>query len=220
MDRFLFGITLKDWGWFIGGLITMIGVIKGLMEYIKNNRIGRADFLEKLIVEFNSSKMFLAKRILDDFWIERDGSHEISDIDLVKLGSMEKKEKAELAALVKDLLRNHADKSVIGYGEQQARQSFDDLLDFFTKLDYYLSLKLISKQELTYFQYYFQRCAYKADGVVMFYAATYGYPSLFRLLYVLGIKPKNEKLFNENLAFNDDRQKQYYRKLKSGFLVR
>src|SRR5258706_9041447 len=156
MEETIFlGMTLKDWAWFIGGLITLIGVIKGLIEYSKNNKIRRADFLERLIVEFNGSKMFLAKRILDDFWIEREGNKEISDADLIKLGSMDKKEKKELVDLVKDLLRNHGEKSVIGYGEHQARQSFDDLLDFFTKLDYYLSLKLISKQELTYFLYYF-----------------------------------------------------------------
>ncbi|HEU4861421.1 MAG TPA: hypothetical protein VFT15_16360 [Chitinophagaceae bacterium] len=139
----------------------------------------------------------------------------MSDADLIKLGSIEKKEKNELRQLVNDLLRDHADRSVTGHGEHRARQSFDDLLDFFTKLDYYLALKLISKSELYYFLYYFERCAYKADGAVMRYASTYGYPSLFRLLYVLGIEPKNKKIFDENLKFFNNRQQRYYDKLRS-----
>jgi hypothetical protein len=202
-DIIVFGMKLIDWAWFIGGFITLIGIIKGLFEYVKNNRIKRADFLEKLIVEFNAPKMFLAKRILDDFWIETEGNKEISDIDLINLGSREVKEKSVLVSLVKDLLRNHATKSVTGYGEQQARQSFDDLLDFFTKLDYYLSLKLITKQELFYFIYYLKRCAFKAEGAVMFYASVYGYPALFRLIDILGIKPKNQELFHKNLNPNN-----------------
>jgi hypothetical protein len=208
-------IKLRDWSWLVGGLITMVGVIKGLMEYSQNNRIKRAEFLEKLIREFNEPKMFLAKRILDDFWLQTEGGEEISDIDLVRRGSVEKKERKVLESLFKDLLRNHADKSVTGYGEHRARQSFDDLLDFFTKLDYYLSLELISKQELTYFIYYLKRCAFKADGAVLTYAITYGYPSLFRLLYVLGIIPNNQEVFNKGLEFNNLRQQERYRKIKS-----
>jgi len=216
MERIIFlGITLKDWAWLIGGLITLLGLIKGLVEFIKNNRIRRAEFLEKLIVEFNGSNLFLAKRILDDFWIETEGTPEMSDADLIKLGSVEKKEKNELRRLVNDLLRNHAERSVTGNGEHRARQSFDDLLDFFTKLDYYLSLSLISKNELHYFLYYFERCAYKADGAVMQYASTYGYPSLFRLLYVLGIEPKNKKIYDENIKFINNKQQRFYNKLRS-----
>jgi hypothetical protein len=214
-EEILLGIKLKDWAWLIGGIITLIGLIKGLLEFIKNNRIKRAEFLEKMIVEFNGSNLFLAKRILDDFWIETEGSSEMSDSDLIKFGSIEKKEKNVLRQLVTDLLRNHADRSVTGNGEHRARQSFDDLLDFFTKLDYYLSLKLISKNELHYFHYYFERCAYKADGAVMQYASTYGYPSLFRLLYVLGIEPKNKDVFEENLKFITNKQQSYFKKLRS-----
>ncbi|MEO6456010.1 MAG: hypothetical protein ABIN97_18155 [Ginsengibacter sp.] len=215
MEESIFlGIKLKDWAWIMGGLITLIGLIKGLMEFSKANRIKRAEFLEKLILEFNDPKMFLAKRLLDDFWIETEGEVSDLDVDLLKAGSIEKKEKEELRGLVKNLLRNHADKSVTGNGEHRARQSFDDLLDFFTKLDYYLSLRLISKSELTYFHYYFQRCAYKADGAVLNYAAIYGYPSLFRLLYVLNIDPKNKELYKTHLKFSDKSQRVYYHELR------
>jgi hypothetical protein len=218
MDKEFLGLALKDWAWFIGGLLTLIGVIRGFMEYVKSNRIKRADFLEKLILEFNDPKMFLAKRILDDFWIDLEGGPktEISDDELVKRGSIEKKDPVVLRDLVKDLLRDHSERSVTGQGEQRARQSFDDILDFFTKLEYYLSLKLISKDELYYFDYYIRRCAFKASGAVRSYAERYGYPSLFRLFYVLQIKPKDKDRFENKLEFNSSRQERYYHDLRYG----
>jgi len=216
-DTIFLGMSLKDWAWFLGGLITLISLINGLRSYVRENRIKRAEFLEKLISEFNEHNKFLAKRILDDFWILTEGPVELaekSDEWLIKEGSVEKKEKSELNNLVKDLLRDHGDKSVTNESEQRARQSFDDLLDFFVKLDYYLSLRLITRDELMYFYYYFQRCAFKSEGAVMQYASTYGYPSLFRLLFVLNIKPKNRKLFDENLQFNNYKQEKYYSRLR------
>ncbi len=215
MEEYYFlGIKLKDWAWLFAGLITLGGLIKGLLEYIKANRIKRAEFLEKLIVEFNESGLFIAKRILDDFWVNTEGNRENSDEELIREGSREKKEKEVLKSLVKELLRNHTERSVTGEGEHRARQSFDDLLDFFTKLDYYLTLKLISKQELNYFLYFIQRCAFKADGAVMKYAETYGYPSLFRLFFVLNIEPKNKELYESNLKFESGKQRTRYNELR------
>jgi hypothetical protein len=220
MDEYFLGIKLRDWAWIAGGIITLIGVIKGLWEFSNANRIKRAEFLEKLILEFSDKKMFLAKRILDDFWLllEYDaGKYKPEDIDeeLIKEGSIEKKEKNELKSLVKDLLRSHNERSVTRNGEHRARQSFDDLLDFFTKLDYYLTLKLISKDELNYFSYYIKKCAFKADGAVMNYAKVYGYPSLFRLFYVLGIEPKIKSLYEDNLKFDSSKQESRYYNLKN-----
>jgi len=211
--------TLKEWAWIAGGIITLIGLIKGLWEFSNANRIKRAEFLEKLILEFNDKKMFLAKRILDDFWLllEYDPEKykpETIDEELVKEGSIEQKGKEELKILVKDLLRSHGERSVTRNGEHRARQSFDDLLDFFTKLDYYLTLKLISKEELNYFLYYIKKSAFKADGAVMNYAKFYGYPSLFRLFYVLDIEPKSKSLYEENLKFDSSKQQSRYYDLK------
>lgn len=143
-----------------------------------------------------------------------EGNRENSDEELIREGSREKKEKEVLKSLVKELLRNHTERSVTGEGEHRARQSFDDLLDFFTKLDYYLTLKLISKQELNYFLYFIQRCAFKADGAVMKYAETYGYPSLFRLFFVLNIEPKNKELYESNLKFESGKQRTRYNELR------
>src|SRR5688572_5479868 len=108
-------LTLAEWSILGAGFVASIGVIKGLMEYTKNSRIKRAEFLEKLIIEFNDKKMFLAKRILDDFWLllEYDPDKykpESIDEELVKEGSIKKIEKEELKRRVKDLLRSHIER--------------------------------------------------------------------------------------------------------------
>ena len=225
LEKEFLDISLRDWAWILGGIVTFIGLIKGLFEFIKSNRIRRVGFIEKLILEFNEAKMYLAKKILDDFWIELNGNSQMTDEELVKIGSKEKIDSEKLKAEFNHLMRHHETESVTGYGEQKARQSFDDLLDFFTLLEYYLSLNLISKKELYYFEYYLKRCNYKADGAVLNYAIAYGYISMFRLLYVLGIDPKdkdffitNSKFFEKNRRFTGIRQRFYYWSLRYNFL--
>lgn len=56
MDEYFLGIKLRDWAWIAGGILTLIGVIKGLWEFSNANRIKRAEFLEKLILEFSEKK--------------------------------------------------------------------------------------------------------------------------------------------------------------------
>lgn len=179
-------MNYKEIGVVIGGLIALGGFLITWVEFRKNNRTRRAEFLEKLTAEFNDSRMFLAKRILDDFWIETGGTPDDSDAELIRLGSGEKIEKDKLKEKVKGLLRHHREGAVTGYGEQKARQSFDDMLDFFTKLKYYLDLGLISPKELAYFTYYLEKCAYKADGAVLKYASDYEYDKVLDLITDLG----------------------------------
>ena len=90
LDKEFLDISLRDWAWILGGIVTFIGLIKGLFEFIKSNRIRRVGFIEKLILEFNEAKMYLAKKILDDFWIELNGNSQMTDEELVKIGSKEK----------------------------------------------------------------------------------------------------------------------------------
>lgn len=173
--------------WLAGVVLTFITFLRGLKEYRKNNQIKRTEFFEKLFAEFNDPKTFIAKKILDDFWIDTNGSMELSDKELIDLGSREAIEKKQYPGLVQHLLRDHKQQSVSNPLEQRARESFDQLLDFFAKLDYYFSVKLISKSELDYFRYYIESSAYKANGAVVNYARRYGYPSLFRLFNALDI---------------------------------
>lgn len=48
-------------------MVAMLTLYKGLSEYGKNNLFKRAEILEKLILKFKDKKLFLAKRVLDDF---------------------------------------------------------------------------------------------------------------------------------------------------------
>ena len=165
----------------------VVAFLFGRFEYLKSVKVRRAEFLDKLAQEFNDPKMFLAKKILDDFWIEPNGDPNLSDEHLVYLGSREKIEKELLKEQVKSLLRHHSEEPVTGYGAHKARQSFDDLLDFFTKMQHYLDLKLVRKKDLRYFTYYLRKCVRKADGAVLKYAKHYEYPSISKLISNLGI---------------------------------
>lgn len=181
-QNFLWGITYKEFGIIIGGGLTLFTFYMTFKEFKGNNKTKRAEFLEKLTEEFNDPKMFLAKRILDDFWIEVEGSQQLTDVDLIRLGSEKGIKKIDLTEKVKHLLRHHETVSVTGFGEQKTRQSFDDLLDFFTKLEYYINLKLNSEKELDYFGYYLNKSANKADGAILAYAKKYEFNSAIKLI--------------------------------------
>src|SRR5687767_3131154 len=101
------GLTLKEFGVIIGALLTLFTFFFTYLEFRKNNRVRRADFLDKLAQEFNDPKMYLAKKILDDFWIETHGDPTISDAELVFRASQEKIEDEKLKTDVKKLLTNH-----------------------------------------------------------------------------------------------------------------
>jgi hypothetical protein len=145
--------------------------------------------LESLIKDLNHPSSLLARKVLDDFWINLEGTPEITDETLIAQGSAVSIEKEELCKNVKSLLRNHRESPVVLHAEQRSRQSFDDLLDFFMKLNYYLEIGLVTKKELLYFKYYLRRCITKAHGAVLGYAYDYGYyDSLKHLMIQAGLK--------------------------------
>ena len=185
-----FGISLEEIGVIFGAVFALIGFGISLVEFIKNNRTKRAEFLDKLTQEFNEPKMFIAKKILDDFWIGSEGSPEISNEDLINQGSSVKIE--NLDAAIAHLLRDHKKDCVTNPAEQRARQSFDDLLDFFTKLQYYLDLDLITEKELNYFRYYVIKAKKKAGGAVLKYAGYYDFPDAIRMIKTVNSKKKNK----------------------------
>jgi hypothetical protein len=127
------------------------------------------------------------------------------------------KQKDDLAGDLQIVLRDHKgkDTEVVDEGEQRVRESFDQLLEFFTKLEYYLSLKLISKSELNYFEYYISRCYYKANGGVRTFAAAYGYNSLFRLFFVMNTDTKKEDRHSQKPEFTSNAQELYYYDLRN-----
>lgn len=184
--------SLLKFGTIIGGLLTLFTFLMTFLEFRKNNKIKRAEFLEKLTSEFNESNLLLAKKILDDFWVETEGSPELTDADLIRQGSREAIPKEELKNQLAHLLRYHGDIAVTGFGEQQVRQSFDDLLDFFTKLQYYLDLRLITRDEIAYFGYYLRKCYRKKE--VLNYASTYKYSLAIKLITTFGQEEREVKV--------------------------
>lgn len=73
-----------------------------------------------------------------------------------------------------DILRNHEDRDVTASDEIAIRMSFDSLLDFFVKLEYLLSLNLIKKTEMEYFDYYIKKTV--ENAAVVRYMKTYKFP--------------------------------------------
>lgn len=154
---------------------------------------------------------------MDDFWVLLDSNPKLTDQQIIEKGSLLSIEKKHPKDHVKDLLRDHSERSVLLKGGQRVRKSFDELLDFFEKIEYYLNLKLIAKDELRYFKYYLQHCAFKSEGEVLKYSVKYGFYSLLRLLFVMNIKPKDDNWCQENLKFRNLTQKHRYIKLRDMF---
>ena len=209
---YLCHVALDSWEVISGIVIAVLGFAVTFAEYRKSNRMKRAEFLENLIAEFNNEKMYIAKKLLDDFWYNEKVANP-ADISVKKfIASGSKEKKPGTAAILETVLRAHyEDRSEpINEVEQRVRESFDELLDFFTKLEYYLSLKLISKPELYYFEYYINCCYHKANGGVRVFAAAYGYKPLFRLFFVMNTDKKKEDRHSQKPEFISNAQELYY----------
>jgi len=185
-----------------GLIIVMLTIYKGLSEYGKNNIFQRAKILESLIEKFKDKKLYIAKRLLDDFIEfyydgidfdkvdkptpkgiseditavhrnlhtpqrvlnklkapETDSTHLVSAesepgnllntdqriISIVEQALPEVKIFTFIS--LEHLLRNHKG-NAIGESEVYFRDSFDQLLDFYTLLIYYLRNEIITIREV------------------------------------------------------------------------
>jgi hypothetical protein len=135
----------------VGGIIAFL---KGLKEYQANNRIKRAEFLEKLIVEFLESKNDIARALLDDYIYVSEANRNASPI-----------EQKEMAIPLSTFLRDHIAEPIRSADEIKVRKSFDNLFDFLTKLSYYLKQQLITPAELSYFKYYLEKIKNKPEVI-------------------------------------------------------
>ncbi len=93
-----------------GLLIGVAGFYLSMKEFRKSNLLKRAEFLEKLIEEFNRPDKYLALKILDDFWVgagNQETSAPMTDNELVENGSKEAIEKERLSHYVQNMLRDH-----------------------------------------------------------------------------------------------------------------
>ena len=140
---------------------------RGIIEYRNNNRTKQAEFLEKLIAGFDSPKMEIAIRILDDY--------DCTDLD--PEGDCEKQGATDLVTI----LRDHRKVPVTDKTQIKIRDSFCNLLDYFSKLNYYLKNDLISKDEIGYFRYYIDKV--EDNEAIINYISFYYFESDFEKLF-------------------------------------
>jgi hypothetical protein len=100
-------------------------------------------------------------------------------LDTIERGSIMAEGKESIAEYknpmdLGNVLRNHEDRDVTASDEIAIRMSFDSLLDFFVKLEYLLSMNLIKKSELEYFNYYIRKTA--ENGAAVSYMKAYKFP--------------------------------------------
>lgn len=142
----------------IGGLFLFF---RGFIEYRKANRTKRAEFLDKMINEFNAPEKKVAIGLLDDFGYN--GEHGFCAVRL------------------DEVLRDHTKQPIANLVEVDCRKSFDALLDFYTRLSYYIQNDLMSSRELIYFRYYLEKV--RDNPAVRAYIARYFYPKDFAELF-------------------------------------
>jgi hypothetical protein len=131
-------------------LVGIVGLIFGIYQYGQAQKVKRQQILFELIHEYNySEEQRLAKRILDDFYVDK---------DLKKRGIQFKQpNEYYYVSHLGQILRWHGRESIEDPGEEVIRESFDALLEFFGKLEYLLELGLIKKNELLYFDYFLRK---------------------------------------------------------------
>ncbi len=179
---------VESWIKTISLLISAVAILISILTWRRQVHLQSADIFEKKIVEFQDSLALIAKRILDGYGVCGDCSTSttpLSDRELISIGSSRNghTEDITLENLGKALNANLPDTNL---NYQQIRQSFDYLLDFFGKLDYYLTSNLMSEKEIAYFKHYYEKCA--SDSAIMEYATTYSFSSFLSLANHLNLR--------------------------------
>lgn len=159
-----------------------IAVVFTILSWNRDTDIKRANFLEEKIKEFEDSSTFIARRILDGYGCCtdcNDSLQSIADREMISIGSSREGHPSDITLknLEEVLCENLPG---INISNQKIRQSFDRLLDFFGKLEYYIDLDLLTPKEATYFYYYIERCA-KNDAIKA-YAGKYGFNLFLSLM--------------------------------------
>jgi len=158
----------------VGALL--FSILQYSKEQVKNRSEqakSRKDTVYKLISEYRGSeKIQLALKILDDFVVKP-----LDENDVVKPDHpYDYYRKSNLGSI----LRDHLEAPITDLGEMAIREAFDELLDFLGILGYYLSEGVITKQDLSYFNYYIDKL--KDNEAIENYANTYGFEGYKQLI--------------------------------------
>lgn len=164
----------------VANFATVGALLFSILQYKKEqekNRSAQAqsrrDTVNKLISEYRrSEKIQLALKILDDFVVEP-----LDEKDIVK-----PKHPPDYYRIsnLGSILKDHSKGSITDPGEIAIRDAFDELLDFLGILGYYLSVEVITKQDLSYFEYYIKKL--KDNKAVENYANIYGFEGYKQLI--------------------------------------
>lgn len=140
-----------------GGFVT---AFVGLRTYYQSQTLRKKDILKDitypLMKEFyDSETMTVAKQILDDILVPNYGFYDEKRLFLT--------------------LRDHRKITVPwNDGDDIVRGSFDTFLDFLTKLESLISIKLVTKKELDFFLYFINKAG--ANKAVINYIRIYKFP--------------------------------------------
>jgi hypothetical protein len=145
-------------------------------------------------------RLFIAKSLLDNYSFRRQVLEKISflqkldiaDASFFEEGSIMAQSKTSIPEYksqmdLNEILRDHRSRDVTAPEEIAIRMSFDYLLDFFAKLEYLLSMGLIKKREIEYFNYYIRKTA--ENSAVVNYARIYEFPLKGKLNISLKVVP-------------------------------
>jgi hypothetical protein len=125
----------------------ILAVFIGLASYRNSQSLRKKDVLKDIILplisEFDSEKLKLAKDVLDDVIIKGAQTTEFSD------GNYSKKNLDVILEPKNQFLQNKTVSDI--------RNSINNLLNFVVKLEYLLTVKILSEDEIIYFKPYINK---------------------------------------------------------------
>lgn len=194
-------IELKD---LLSIAIGVGGTIFGIITYIQNRVLKRQEIILPLMREFEESpRLKTAKDILEDkplYPNSRMGWNIDIDDYYTRIH-------------LKDILRPRDERPVQDKGENEIRESFDALLDFFGKLGYLLDIEVISRKEIRFFLYFIKKT--KDEEAVIDYVKKYEFQMFPVLLYKLGALPESLLGLKDSYYRDIDQTKSSFERLSS-----
>ncbi len=168
-----------------GAIATVaIGFSKWLADQKQNRATRELETVKEIVMPLvnqfdKSDKMLYAKQILDSFTppLQREWAYPKEHYSIKNLD---------------EILRYHKDRAISDPGEISIRESFDELFNFFSKLEYLFSIGLLTERQLEYFLYYIKKAG--DQSAVANFVRTYNFPLHGKLDPRLNSMIHNDKL--------------------------
>jgi YVTN family beta-propeller protein len=150
------------------GIVTaIVGIVTYRQGVVTRRKDVLKDIMYPLIKEFDqeSPEMITSKDILDDIPISQDDT---TPEENIPYGFYDEHR------LLRTLRNHHGNTEAWDKGDGIVRESFTNILDFLSKLESLISIKLVTREQLNYFDYYINKAA-ENNGVVN-YVRIYKFP--------------------------------------------